>query len=107
MYLVIMNAFTMKTDEMKDPEIKLHETKWGREVAKDDQGRLYSVGLRELMSPLQVDLSAVEALSALRFAARSLHLLQERWADKHDLTEGRMGVLFRLYRRGDCPLGDL
>jgi len=91
-----MKSFTMKTDEMKHPEL-----------ATDDQGRLYSVRMREMMSPLNVDLSAVEALAALRLAGRSLHQMQERWADKHGLSEGRLGVMFRLYRGGDCALGDL
>ena len=86
----------MKTDEMKLPEL-----------ATDEQGRLYSVRMRELMSPLNVDLSAVEALAALRLAGRSLHHLQERWAESHGLSEGRMGVMFRLYRGGACALGDL
>ena len=91
-----MKSFTMKTDEMKLPEL-----------ATDDQGRLYSVRMREMMSPLNVELSAVEALSALRLAGRSLHQLQERWADTHGLSEGRLGVMFRLYRGGACALGDL
>ncbi len=91
-----MKSFTMKTDEMKLPEL-----------GKDEQGRLYSVRMRELMSPLNVDLSAVEALAALRLAGRSLHHLQERWAESHGLSEGRMGVMFRLYRGGACALGDL
>jgi DNA-binding MarR family transcriptional regulator len=91
-----MKSFTMKTDEMKLPEL-----------GRDEQGRLYSVRMRELMSPLNVDLTAVEALMALRLAGRSLHHLQERWAESHGLSEGRMGVMFRLYRGGDCALGDL
>jgi len=70
-----MKSFTMKTDEMKLPEL-----------ATDDQGRLYSVRMREMMSPLNVDMSAVEALAALRLAGRSLHQMQERWADKHGLS---------------------
>jgi DNA-binding MarR family transcriptional regulator len=86
----------MKTDEMKYPGL-----------ATDEQGRLFSVQMRELMTPLNVDMSAVEALAALRLAGRSLHHLQERWAETHGLSEGRMGVMFRLYRGGDCALGDL
>jgi DNA-binding MarR family transcriptional regulator len=62
---------------------------------------------RELFDPLQVDLTAVEALASLRYAGRVVHLLQERWGAKHGLTEGRMGILFRLYRCGDQPLGEL
>jgi DNA-binding MarR family transcriptional regulator len=96
LYYVIMKSFTMKTDEMKLPEL-----------ATDEQGRLYSVRMRELMSPLNVDLTAVEALAALRLAGRSLHHLQERWAETHGMSEGRMGVMFRLYRGGACALGDL
>jgi DNA-binding MarR family transcriptional regulator len=33
--------------------------------------------------------------------------MQEKWAEKHGLSEGRLGVLFRLYRCGPTPLGDL
>ena len=79
----------------------------GPELAKDVKGRLYSSRMRDLFGELKVDISVIEALSAVRFAGRSLHLLQERWAEQHDLSEGRLSVLFRLYRRGDCPLGDL
>ncbi len=60
-----------------------------------------------MLAPLDVDTSALEALAALRIAGRSLHLLQERWGAKHDLSEGRMAVLFRLSRCGDMPLGEL
>jgi DNA-binding MarR family transcriptional regulator len=63
--------------------------------------------MRELFGPLKVDMGAVEALAALRIAGRALHHLQERWAEKHGLSEGRLGVMFRLYRTGACPLGDL
>lgn len=77
------------------------------EMGRDEAGRLYSVRMRELMKPLEVDIAAVEALAALRIAGKSLRLLQERWAEKHGLSEGRLGVMFRLFRAGDCPLGDL
>jgi DNA-binding MarR family transcriptional regulator len=93
----------MKSSEMKHTDI----SKLGWELAKDDQGRLYSPKLRELFASTRVEMDAVEALSALRFAARSLSHLQDRWAEKHGLSEGRLGVLFRLYRRGECPLGTL
>src|SRR5438309_6599371 len=64
-------------------------------------------GFRELFAPLNMDMSGIEALSALRFAGRSVHLMQERWAEHHGLSEGRIGVLFRLQRCGDMPLGEL
>src|SRR5438309_11140290 len=91
-----MKSYKMKTDDLKSFEL-----------GHDEDGRLYLKRFRELFAPLKVDMSGVEALSAVRFAGRSLHLLQERWAEQHGLSEGRMGVLFRLHRCGDMPLGDL
>jgi DNA-binding MarR family transcriptional regulator len=76
-------------------------------LGRDPDGRLYLKRFRELFDPLQVDVSAVEALSAMTLAAHTLKLLQERWADKHGLSSGRLGVLFRLLRGGDMPLGEL
>jgi DNA-binding MarR family transcriptional regulator len=93
---------------MKPSEFtQVTDAKIGHELARDENGRLYSVGMRELFQPLEVDMSVVEAMAALRIAGRALHHLQERWAEKYGLSEGRLGVLFRLYRQGACPLGDL
>jgi DNA-binding MarR family transcriptional regulator len=107
-----MNVFKMKQSEMKDPEmddVALKQTiaKIGWTLERDEDGRLFHAGMREMFNPLKVDLTAVEALAAVRFAGRSVHLLQERWADAHGLSEGRMAVLFRLFRCGDLPLGDI
>jgi DNA-binding MarR family transcriptional regulator len=104
-----MKRFTMNQDTMNYSSKAAVPREIGavHELALDEDGRLYSVRMRELFGPLHVDMGAVEALAALRIAGRFLRLLQERWAEKHGLTEGRMGVLFRLYRSGDCPLGDL
>ena len=89
---------------MKPIEGDVHAT---QELARDEKGRLYSVRMRQLFDPIKVDMSVVEAMAALRMAGRALHHLQERWAEAHDLSEGRLGVLFRLYRCGPTPLGDL
>ena len=92
----------MNTHDLKHAD--LHKFPPDCEMGAD--GRLFSPRVRELFGELKIDQSVVEALSALRFAARSLGLLQERWAEKHGLSEGRLGVLFRL-RGGPLPLGDL
>ncbi len=104
-----MKRFTMNQDTMNQSTMPILPRELGasHELARDDAGRLYSVRMRELFGPLHVDMSAVEALAALRIAGRMLRLQQERWAETHGLTEGRLGVLFRLYRCGDTPLGDL
>lgn len=92
---------------MNPSEMKLESFPPVGQIERDSDGRLYMKRFRELFHPLHVDVSAVEAIAALNIAARSLHLLQERWGAKHGLTQGRLGILFRLYRCGDMPLGEL
>jgi DNA-binding MarR family transcriptional regulator len=87
--------------------MKHSEIKMGGELTRDGDGRLFSPRFRELFGAVKVELAAVEALAALRWAGHSLGLLQDRWAEKHGLSEGRLGVLFRLYRLGPTALGDL
>jgi len=99
---MIMKSFNMKTNDLKHADISKLDS---FELGRDDDGRLYMKKFRELFSPLKRDMTAVEALSALRFAGRSLRLLQERWAERHGLSEGRIGVLFRLKRGGDMRVG--
>jgi DNA-binding MarR family transcriptional regulator len=93
----------MNNSDLKHPDL----TKFGWELARDNEGRFYLPGFRALMEPFTAGGSAVEALAAVRVAGKYLHLVQQRWADKHGLSEGRMGVLFRLHRCGDTALGDL
>src|SRR5438445_11165142 len=95
-----MKSFTMNQNTMNQSTLP-------HELATDESGRLSSVHMRELLEPLKVDITAVDALAALKIAGRFLHLLQERWAEAHGLAEGGMGVLFRLYRGGDTPLAAL
>ncbi|MDQ2943112.1 MAG: MarR family transcriptional regulator [Candidatus Dormibacteraeota bacterium] len=102
-----MKSFTMNNRTMKPAETAKLDITAMHELARDDSGRLYSVRMRQLFDPLQVNMSVVEAMAALRIAGRALHHLHERWADQHGLSEGRLGVLFRLYRCGPTPLGDL
>jgi len=97
----------MKSFNMKDTEVKFPEPGKGWDLETDEAGRLFMRRMRDMLAPLNTDTSALEALAALRIAGRSLHLMQERWGAKHDLSEGRMGVLFRLSRCGDMPLGEL
>jgi len=98
-----MKSFTMNSPDLKQSDL----TKIGWELARDENGLLYSPRFREVFGPLKVGIETVEALSALHWAGHSLSLLQDRWAEKHGLSEGRLGVLFRLYRGGATALGDL
>jgi DNA-binding MarR family transcriptional regulator len=101
LYLVTMYRFTMNDTELK--QFKLG----GSELERGEDGKLYDRTFRALMGPLDVDTAAIEALTALRMAGRSLMLLQERWAEQHHLSSGRLAVMFRLMRCGDTALGDL
>lgn len=87
--------------------MKLPEQSVLGDLERDSDGRLYLNRFRQLFDPLHVDVTAAEALAALRYAGRVVHQLQERWGAMHGLSEGRMGILFRLYRAGDLPLGEL
>jgi len=100
-----MKPFNMNDSNVKSTESDIHGAV--HEMGRDEAGRLYSVRMRQLMKPLGVDTSAVEALAALRIAGKTLRMMQDRWAERHDLSEGRLGVMFRLFRVGECPLGDL
>jgi DNA-binding MarR family transcriptional regulator len=103
LYVVIMKSFTMNNDTLKPAEAPRIAHEFGR----DESGRLFNARMRELFAPLDVDLSSVEAMAALKMASHALSQLHERWAEKYDLSEGRLGVLFRLHRCGATPLGDL
>src|SRR5260370_11293360 len=103
-----MKSFTMNQDTMNHPTSQsMRDLHAVHELGRDEAGRLYSIRMREMFAPLGLDMSAVEALAALKVASHSLGMLMERWAEQHGLSQGRMGVLFRLMRCGDTPLGDL
>src|SRR6266853_654254 len=57
-----MNRFTMNEPNVK-PGDEIHAAV--HEMGRDEAGRLYSVRMRELMKPLGVDITAVEALGDL------------------------------------------
>ncbi len=51
--------------------------------------------------------AATEALAALRVASHGMRTTMDRWLERHDLSEGRMGVLWCLRVKGSMTLGDL
>lgn len=83
---------------MNPPDLKPTELKpFAISIEKDADGCLYERTTRkmvELAEPHQRP--ALEALAALRIAAKQMHLQMERWAEVHGLSEGRLQVLMRL-----------
>jgi DNA-binding MarR family transcriptional regulator len=83
----------------------------GSEVVPDEAGLLHDPALRRAVVDLggggAVDV--LEALAALRLAAKQLHVAMERFAERHGLSESRLRVLMRLHHSPgrQLPLGAL
>jgi DNA-binding MarR family transcriptional regulator len=79
-------------------------------LAQDSSGRLYDPAVRAaLKRTAGTDSRPLEAVSALRLAAKRIHDATERWAESHGLTESRLQILTYLYISPDhqMPLGAL
>jgi DNA-binding MarR family transcriptional regulator len=75
----------------------------------DENGCLFDRRVRDhLRRDIPADeIAATEALSALRVASHGMRNMMDRWLERHDLSEGRMTVLWRLRAKGPTTLGDL
>jgi DNA-binding MarR family transcriptional regulator len=78
-------------------------------IESDDTGSLYDRRVREhLKRDVPADeVATTEALAALRVASHGLRTMMDRWLEHHDLSEGRLSVLWRLRAKGETTLGDL
>jgi len=72
------------------------------ELRLDERGCLFDQRTRDFFKyrGVETDISPLEAVAALRNAAKLLHIAQERWAERQGLSEGRLGVLLILGRFG-------
>src|SRR5689334_19589904 len=63
----------------------------------DASGCKYDPRMRELLNRSgRKPTAGMEALAAVRILAKKMHLMMERWADEHGLSEGRFQILVRL-----------
>jgi DNA-binding MarR family transcriptional regulator len=70
-------------------------------LAKDSSGRLYDPAVRAALKRMGgANNRPLEAVSALRLAAKRVHYAMERWTEGHGLTESRLQILAYLYA---CP----
>ena len=78
---------------------------WERtaELRTDEHGCLFDQRTRDFFKyrGIEADISHLEAVAALRNAAKQLHLAQEHWAESQGLSEGRLGLLIVLHRVGE------
>jgi DNA-binding MarR family transcriptional regulator len=78
-------------------------------IETDASGCFYDRRVRESMKrdvPAD-EVDATEALAALRTASHAFHNVMDRWLERHDLSESRVGVLWRLWHQDSITLGDL
>ncbi len=98
---VIVTYFTMNPSQLNHPSTTHFE--------RDRDKCLFDPAMRNMFANFGPGnrLPAVEALGALRRAAKALHLLMERWAELHGLSEGRLQILVRLRHQPQVALGEL
>jgi DNA-binding MarR family transcriptional regulator len=73
----------------------------------DALGHLYDPRVRGMLPEGYPAASRIEAMAAMRIAGKGLHMLMERFAERHGLSEGRMALMFRLRKQGEVALSDL
>jgi DNA-binding MarR family transcriptional regulator len=78
-------------------------------IETDNTGSLYDRRVREHLKRdvAGKEIAATEALAALRVASHAFRTTMDRWLEHFDLSEGRLGVLWRLRAKGESTLGDL
>ena len=78
-------------------------------IETDATGRLFDRRVREHIEKgvLADEIVSTEALAALRVASLAFHNAMDRWLEHHDLSDSRMGVLWRLRHKDEMTLGEL
>ena len=83
----------------------------GSRLEQDGDGLLFDPSVRGELAQMdgEADVAPLEAVAALRLAAKQAHTAMERWTDSHGLSESRLRVLMALYYAPDRrrPLGEL
>lgn len=96
---------------MGKPALRHHETLAGGALQTDDSGYLRDEAMRRAVLDMGGggSVEILEALSALRLAAKHIHDSMERFAERQGLSESRLRVLMRLYFSSSrrLPLGAL
>jgi DNA-binding MarR family transcriptional regulator len=96
---------------MGKPDIRSHAPATHGDLTIDDSGYLYDAAMRRAVVDMggKGSVEVLEALGALRLAAKRIHDAMERFAEGYGLSESRLRVLTRLCHRPSrqLPLGAL
>src|SRR3981081_160826 len=78
--------------------LNMSSLKLSANLDEDSSGRLYDPSVRAALKRMGGRHNRpLEAVSALRLAAKRLHDATERWTEGHGLTESRLQILTYLY----------
>jgi DNA-binding MarR family transcriptional regulator len=96
---------------MGKPDLRRHVAVTHGELEMDTSGLLHDAAMRRAVVELggEGPVEVIEALAALRLAAKQIHDSMERFAERHGLSESRLRVLTRLDHSAGrrLPLGAL
>ena len=78
-------------------------------IETDAAGCLYDRRMREniLKAVPPEEAAASEALAAMRMASHGFRTMMDRWLERHDMSEGRLSVLWMLRVKTEMTLGEL
>jgi DNA-binding MarR family transcriptional regulator len=78
-------------------------------IETDAAGCLYDRRIREniVKAVPAEEAAASEALAALRMASHGFRTMMDRWLERHDMSEGRLSVLWLLRVKTEMTLGEL
>jgi DNA-binding MarR family transcriptional regulator len=87
----------------------MHPVKNEAFIETDETGCLFDRRVRDHIkgNVPESEIAATEALAALRMASHEMRTMMDRWLERHDLSEGRLGVLWLLRFSESMTLGDL
>ena len=96
---------------MGKPDLRHHPVVTRGEVQADAAGYLHDPAMRRSVVEAGggSSVAVLEALAALRLAAKRIHDSMDRFAERHGLSESRLRVLMRLHHSANrqLPLGAL
>jgi DNA-binding MarR family transcriptional regulator len=96
---------------MRKPDLRQAATLARAEIHADESGHLYDPAMRSAVAQMAggASVEVLEALGALRLAAKQIKDWMERFAEGQGLSESRLRVLMRLHERPSrqMQLGEL
>src|SRR4029077_19504540 len=97
---------TVRHLTMGKPDLRHHALPTRGDIQADSSGFLHDAAMRRALVEMEggASVEVLEAMGALRLAAKQIHDAMERFAVHEGLSESRLRVLMRLYSRSSHRL---